>query len=168
MTEKQPNSLSFRFSIPEDGPHLMHWLSEPSILRWFPMIDAREIEDAVRIWISYCRIQATITAEWEGEPCAMANLYVQPYRKLAHTCLFAIIVKEDFRNRGIGGSLLSELIKLAKEKFQIETLHLEVYEGNPAKKLYERFGFKEFGSQKRFIKENGKYIAKILMQKSLN
>lgn len=166
MTDHPPE-LTFRFTKEEDAPHLMQWLSEPTILRWFPMIDAREIEDAVRIWISYSRLQANITAEWNGVPCGMANLYIQPYKKLAHNCLFAIIVKEEHRGKGVGGALLAELIKLAKEKFHIEVLHLEVYEGNPAKKLYERFGFVEFGSQKRFIKESGKYIAKILMQKSL-
>jgi RimJ/RimL family protein N-acetyltransferase len=159
--------LTFRLTRMEDAPFLTKWLSEPDILRWFPMIDAREIEDAVRIWISYSRIEASITAEWDGQPCAMANLYIQPYRKLAHTCLFAIIVKEEMRGKGIGKALLEYIMQHAKTRFHIEILHLEVYEGNPAKRLYERAGFTEFGCQTRFIKEDGKYIGKIFMQKKL-
>jgi GNAT superfamily N-acetyltransferase len=161
------NSQTFRFTSPEDAPYLHEWLNEPSILRWFPMYDAKEIEDAVRIWVSYARIHAGLTVEWEGKPCGFANLYIQPFRKLAHTCLFSIIVQKQMRGKGIGKSLLEELMKLAKMKFHIEILHLEVYEGNPAKKLYERLGFVEFGCHKKSIKEEQGYLDKHFMQKPL-
>ncbi|HSX04724.1 MAG TPA: GNAT family protein, partial [Rhabdochlamydiaceae bacterium] len=59
------------------------------------------------------------------------------------------------------------LMKLAKEKFNIELLHLEVYEHNPAVRLYKRLGFKEFGIQRHFIKEDDKYVGKIYMQRNL-
>ena len=164
---QKKSPLTFRFTGAEDAPHLAQWLMEPSILRWFPMYDAKEIDDSVRIWISYSRIHAGLTAEWDGKPCGLANLYIQPFRKLAHTCLFSIIVHKEFRGKGVGRQLIEELMKLAKTKFHIEILHLEVYEGNPAKKLYERLGFKEFGCQTRFIKEEQNYLAKIFMQKPL-
>jgi putative acetyltransferase len=159
--------LHVRLTAPEDAPHLDAWLNDPTILCWFPMFDQREIEDAVRIWVGYSKIEAGLTVEYEGAPCGMANLYIQPYEKLAHTCLFSIIVKGDMRGRGIGGVLLDNLIKHAKEKFKIEILHLEVYEGNPAIHLYERKGFKLFGRQSHFIKEEGKYTAKLFMQRDL-
>ncbi|HEY2811623.1 MAG TPA: GNAT family N-acetyltransferase [Rhabdochlamydiaceae bacterium] len=167
MNEKHKDPLTFRLSSLEDGHYLARWLSEPSILRWFPMYDAREIDDAVRIWLSYSRIHACLTADWEGKPCGLANLYIQPFKKLAHTSLFSIIVQKEFRNKGIGARLLEELMKLAKRKFHIEILHLEVYEGNPAKKLYERMGFVEFGYQTHFIKEETGYLGKFFMQKVL-
>lgn len=159
--------LDFRLTMPEDAPFLQKWLTDPKILHWFPMLDAREIEDAVRIWIGYSKISAGLTALWDSEPCGMANLYISPYKKLRHTCLFSIIVKEEMRGKGVGKQLVERLILHAKVKFNIEILHLEVYEGNPAKRLYERMGFKEFGRQARFIKEEGKYIPKIFMQRTL-
>lgn len=159
--------LTFRLTKEEDAPHLLQWLSDPKVIRWFPMYDAREIEDAVRIWVGYSRIESGLTALWDGVPCGMANLYIQPYKKQAHTCLFSIIVKEDMRGKGVGKGLMEHLMKHAKEKFKIEILHLEVYDGNPAKHLYERLGFKEFGRQDHFIKEDGKYTAKVLMQVQL-
>jgi len=165
--QESASSLTYRITQPEDAPLLSNWLTDPKILQWFPMCDAREIEDAVRIWVGYCKIGSAITALMQGEPCGMANLYIQPYKKQAHTCLFSIIVKEELRGRGIGAQLLEYLMQYAKEKFHIEILHLEVYEGNPAKRLYERLGFKEFGCQTKFIKEEGRYKAKFLMQKYL-
>lgn len=159
--------LSVRTSSADDIPHLSLWLLDPDILCWFPMCDVREIEDAVRIWIGYSRIDAAISVDLDGKPCAMANLYIQPYQKLKHTCLLSIIVREEMRGKGVGKFALEHLQKRAKEKFQIEILHLEVYEGNPAIHLYERMGFERYGQQTHFIKENGKYRGKILMQKYL-
>ena len=165
--QQNSSHLTFRLTNQDDAPPLLQWLSDPKVLQWFPMYDAREIEDAVRIWVGYSRIEAGVTALWDGVPCGMANLYIQPYKKQAHTCLFSIIVKENMRGKGVGKGLLEHLMKHAKDRFKIEILHLEVYDGNPAKHLYERLGFKEFGRQSRFIKEDGKYTAKIFMQRKL-
>lgn len=161
------SKISFRPTQMEDAPLLKQWLSDPKILQWFPMTDEKEIDDAVRIWIGYSRIGAGLTALSNGDPCGFANLYIQPYGKCKHTCLFSIIVEEKMRGQGIGKALLDGLIQLAKEQFALEILHLEVYEGNPAEKLYQKMGFVRFGRQAHFIKENGKYNAKILMQKKL-
>ena len=103
----------------------------------------------------------------DGKPVGAALLYIQPYKKLAHQCLFSIIIDEVYRGKGIGTELLQALMKLGKEKFHLELLHLEVYEGNPAIGLYRKLGFTEFGGQKHFIKDKNEYIGKILMQKKL-
>ena len=160
--------IEIRPAVPEEGVYLNRWLTDPSILRWFPMSDAREIDDAVRIWMGYSKFQACFTAYEDGVPVGMSTLYLQPYQKFAHQCLFAIIVDDKHRNKGIGKALMEHMINAAKNQFKIEILHLEVYEGNPAIRLYERFGFKEFGRQPKFIKIDGEYIDKIMMQKELH
>lgn len=162
------SAISIRQSEDADQDCLVNWLSQAGALKWFPLNDSREIEDAARIWLSYTKLGAVITALYEDVPCGIANLYIQPFKKLSHQCLFAIIVDEAYRGKGVGTKLLENLIELAKTKFAIEILHLEVYEGNPAIRLYEKFGFIEYGKQKHFVKEDGKYLTKILMQKRLN
>ncbi len=161
------NEVTIRNAIDSDEQSLVHWLSQKDVAKWFPLADRREVEDAARIWCSYSKMNAVLTALWNGEPCGIANLYIQPFKKLAHQCLFAIIVAEQYRGKGVGTKLLGSLIDLAKKQFSIEILHLEVYEGNPAISLYEKFGFKEYGQQKRFVKEDGQYLTKIFMQKRL-
>jgi putative acetyltransferase len=160
-------SLTIRLAVDSDQKYLVDWLLQPGVLEWFPLADLREVEDAARIWVGYNKYGAVLTALWDSVPCGIANLYLQPYKKLAHQCLFAVIVDEKFRGKGIGTKLLRELMALAKERFHIELLHLEVYAGNPAIRLYERFGFEVYGKQRHFVKENGKYLDKILMQKNL-
>lgn len=160
-------TLEVRPSQMEEGEVLKKWLNDPVILRWFPMHDMREIDDAVRIWMSYTRFEASFTAVLDGIPVGMGILYIQPYQKFSHQCLFAIVVDEKYRNQGIGKNLLEKMIEAAKHKFNIEILHLEVYEGNPAFRLYERMGFKEYGRHPRFIKLEDGYLDKIMMQKAL-
>ena len=159
--------IEIRPANPEEGTYLSKWLTDPAILRWFPMSDAREIDDSVRIWMGYCKIQACFTAYENGTAVGMSILYIQPYQKFAHQCLFAIIVDEKHRNKGVGKALMEHMINAAKNQFNIEILHLEVYAGNPAIRLYERMGFKEFGRQPKFIKMDGEYIDKVMMQKEL-
>ena len=156
-----------RFAEESDFQLLVQWLGQPGVLRWFPLHDQREIEDASRIWMGNSLHHAVLTALLDGVPCGIATLYLQPYRKLAHQCLFAIIVDEAYRSRGVGTKLLTDLMALGKERFQLELLHLEVYDGNPALRLYQRLGFEEYGFQRHFIKQNGEYMGKRLMQKKL-
>ncbi len=159
--------VTLREATESDQRYLVEWLLQPGVLAGFPLADTREVEDAARIWLSYSAQGAVITALWDGLPCGIANLYLQPYQKLSHQCLFAIIVDEKYRGKGIGTKLIRELMRLGKEKFHLEMLHLEVYEGNPAEKLYEKLGFRKYGVQRHFMKSDGKYTNKILMQRNL-
>jgi len=160
--------ISVRITEEADQTYLIEWLQQPDVLQWFPLANLREIEDAVRIWMSYREQKAVLTALWDGVPCGSAVLYLHPFRKLAHQSLFAILVDEKYRGKGVGRRLLTELERVAKEERGIELLHLEVYEGNPAVHLYLKMGFTPYGKQRRFIKEpDGRYLDKIMMQKSL-
>lgn len=163
--------LTIRFAEESDQKFLIEWLLQPGVLEGFPLTDLREIEDAARIWVGYSKYNAVLTALWDGTPCGIAVLYIQPYQKLAHQCLFAIIVDENYRSKGVGAKLMEDLMALGKERFKLEFMHLEVYEGNRAINLYRRLGFKEYGFQRHFIKEQKdgetRYIGKILMQKYL-
>lgn len=165
--KKTPPGLEVRYTDSGDSKYLKEWLLEADTGRWFPMEDEVEVDDAVMRWIAFYRYKCSLTISKEGIPCGIATLYLQPYRKLAHQCEFGIIVGEKFRNQGIGSYLLSSIMHLAKDKFKIELIHLQVYENNPAINLYTRFGFKEFGRQNSWIKEKDRYAARVFMERFL-
>lgn len=168
MNKKANSEISVRFTELSDGKPLREWLHEPGVLRWFPMYDEVEIDDAVQRWIGFSRYRCSLTATIDGKPVGLATLYLQPYRKLAHQCEFGIIVDPEMRNQGVGTRLIQELEKLAKETFKIELIHLQVYESNPAKRLYSRMGYKEFGNQSRWIKEiDGTFVGRTFMEKNI-
>lgn len=76
-----------------------------------------------------------------------------------------IAVLPDYREKGIGSALLSELISAAEAKGAF-SLHLEVRESNnAAKRLYEKFGFVIDGKRKNYYRRPTEDA--ILMTKSL-
>lgn len=168
QSQKQvPSGVEVRYTEAGDNKHLKEWLMEPETQCWFPMLDEVEIDDAVMRWIAFYRYKCSLTAMKDGKPCGIGTLYLQPYRKLAHQCEFGIILGKDYRGLGIGSYLMSSLMHLAKEKFKIELLHLQVYAGNPAIDFYKRFGFSEFGRQNSWIKEADGYYGRVFMERFL-
>ena len=165
--EQVPSGVEIRYTEPEDAKYLKEWLMDPSIRCWFPMEDEVETDDAVVRWIAFYRYKCTLTITKDGVPCGIATLYLQPYCKLAHQCEFGIIIGTGYRNMGIGSYLMSSLMHLAKEKFKIQLLHLQVYAENPAINFYKRFGFKEFGRQNSWIKETDRYVGRVFMERFL-
>ena len=74
-----------------------------------------------------------------------------------------IVVRKDFRKKGLGNERLTELIKLAKENGK-EKITLEVNNTNLAAiKLYEKNGFKNVGFRKKYY--NNTYDANIMTLK---
>jgi RimJ/RimL family protein N-acetyltransferase len=161
-------SIDIRYTEPGDAKALKKWLMNPDVKKWFPMADELEVDDAVNRWIAFYRYRASLTAVYKGEPAGLCTLYLQPYRKLAHQCEFGIIVAPEHRGNKVGSELLNNLMHLAKDKFRIELLHLQVYQDNPAIRLYKRFGFQEFGRQTHWIKEeNNEYTGRVFMERFL-
>jgi len=165
--ETLPDGLEIRYTEEGDGKFLREWLLDPEIGRWFPMDTEQEVDDAVERWVGFYKYKCSLTAVMHGVPCGLATLYLQPYRKLAHQCEFGIIVGGGFRNLSVGSHLLRRLMLMAKEQFKIELLHLQVYAENPAMRLYKRFGFREFGRQTCWIKEEQAYVGRIFMERFL-
>lgn len=155
-------------SVEADMISLRVWMREPGILRWFPMIRDIEVADALHYWKSFFPLGSSITAFVDGEPAGIANIYIQSFPKVRHQALFVIVVGDKWRGKGVGTQLIEHTIRLAKKKFHLKILHLEVYENNPAIRLYERMGFKEYGRHLNSLKEqDGTYRAKIMMEKRL-
>lgn len=66
-----------------------------------------------------------------------------------------VAVLPEYRRRGVGSSLVAEMIKTA-EKLKLEMLTLEVRKSNAAaQKLYKKFGFEILGERKRYYSDNG-------------
>ncbi len=156
-----------RYTTLEDESFLRDWLSRPGILHWFPMSRPEELENAIQCWMGFCRYSCSLTVTVKGKPCAIGTLFLMPYRKVAHHCLFKIIVAPEHQRKGIGTSLLKNLKHLAKTFFRLELMHIEVFDDNPLIYLLQKEGFRLFAEQEKFVKEGGKYFKRRLFEVDL-
>lgn len=162
------NEIEIRFADTSIEKHLFKWFDEPGVLRWFPCQEKKEIEDTVRMLVGFTKWKCALTAYIDNEPVGFAVLFLHAYKKIAHQCLFGMIVDQDHRNKGVGTQLLLHLMELGRKNFRLEVLYLEVFEGNPAISLYRRLGFNEVGYHKYWLREDdGKFRSKIVMEKHL-
>ena len=76
--------------------------------------------------------------------------------------LWGMYVRPDARNIGVGRQLVEAVIDSARR--HVELLQLSVVSDNePARRLYARLGFVEYGVEKNSLKQNGRYYDEILM-----
>lgn len=86
-----------------------------------------------------------------------------------HVGTFGITVTKKFRNKGVGALLMELILREAiKHLPQLKIIELEVFANNDvAKKLYQGFGFKEFGILPEGLRFRDKLVDAILMYKKL-
>ncbi|SRR5581483_78225 len=161
---EEPPGLDIRYTYVTDTPYLRQWLEIPSVQQWFPVSEEREIADCVQCWIGFSKYSASITATLNGTPCGIGTLFLMPYRKVAHHCLFKLIVDPKYQGKGVGTALLRNLKHLAKNYFHLEIIHIEVFEGNPFIHLLLKHGFQEYTRQEKFVKDDHGYHARILFE----
>ena len=160
-------NYDIRYTEEGDLSFLSQWVKNPSVLRWFPMSTEAEIDEALRCWIGFYRFRCSLTATSEGKPCAIATLFLMPYRKVAHHCLMKIAVDPTMHKKGIGSDLIKNIKHLAKNYFRLESVQVEVFEGNPLISLLERQGFSQVIRQEHYVKGPEGYLARILLEASL-
>lgn len=110
-----------------------------------------------------------ITAFLENE--VVGNLSVarlQSFMKYCHRASIGISIQNQYCNMGLGRTMIDYAVKQAKAN-GFEQLELGVFEDNDeAIRLYEKFGFRQYGIQPRAFKlKNGTYRDELIMVKLL-
>lgn len=103
-----------------------------------------------------------------GELVGIAGFFVREGEKQAHKgVLVGMYVRPRARNAGVGGRLVAAVIDHARR--HVEVLQLSVVAGNaPARRLYARLGFVEYGVERNALKHNGCYWDEMLMAQALS
>jgi ribosomal protein S18 acetylase RimI-like enzyme len=128
-----------------------------------------EIEDAQPLsWFS-ARLGSSeiLGAFYDARLVATASFAIQQGQKKAHKgTLWGMYVRPDARRTGIGRRLVEAIIDLARQR--VELIQLTVVRDNEqARRLYTSLGFREYGVEKKALKQDGRYYDEVLMAKDL-
>jgi GNAT superfamily N-acetyltransferase len=150
-----------RYTQVDDEKFLFEVLSDKKINRWFPVSNKAEIRPFVRNWIGFHKFRSSLTATVKDIPCGIGTLFLMPYKKICHQCFFYLVVDSNHQNKGIGKSLVKNLINLSKNYFNHEQLYVEIFEGCVIEKLLIALDFKKFVEQKGYVMEGQIYKSRI-------
>ena len=153
-------SFDIRYSELEDLAYLQEWFSEPSSCDEYPFgFDERE--DALKNWVGFSRFKASLTGIVDNRPCGIATLFLMPYKKVMHQCSFYCMVDPQHRRKGVGLSLIRNILHLAKNRFRLEGVYAEVFQPMP---ILEKLDFHLFARQENYIKIDGCFRPRLLLE----
>jgi ribosomal protein S18 acetylase RimI-like enzyme len=166
MNQAVTASLTIRQLGPADAP--AYRSLRLAGLRAFPHAFRPDYEEALAQPVSWAAKRLAKEGEYwfgafDGELLAGAIcLRTQDGKKIRHSAsLNALVVDPERQARGIGGALVAHLIGFARSLGYIRQLTLTVHEGNTrAERLYDAFGFRQFGLEPDAFLHDGRYYAK--------
>ena len=108
-----------------------------------------------------------IWAMIDGQIIGNADIKVGRVRE-EHIGTIGLMVDSDFRGNGLGEYLIRKVLGEGK-KMGLKIAKLDVFSDNiPARKLYEKVGFIEYGKLKDGFFRKGKFSDKIEMYKNIS
>jgi ribosomal protein S18 acetylase RimI-like enzyme len=137
-------------------------------LRAFPNAFRPDYEEALAQPLAWAE-QRLATADdtffgaFDGEALVGSIcLRLQEGRKNRHSAeLKALVVDPQRQRQGIGGALVAHLLAHARALGHVRQLTLTVIDGNVrAERLYDAFGFRQFGLEPDAFLHDGRYYAK--------
>lgn len=145
VTLTDDTEVVLRLMKSEDKPKLLKFLSglprEDRLFLKYDVTDPRFID----IWLSECDNERafTILAERDGEIIGEANLHRSRYAWAKHVGEIRLLVSPDFRRRGLGTILSSEVfhqcLRLGLDKIQVLVMSNQI----GALKAFKKLGFKK-------------------------
>jgi ribosomal protein S18 acetylase RimI-like enzyme len=136
--------------------------------RKFPDVHRTSYNEAEAQPLAWTENRLSATGEyWFGafdgdELVGAVGLRTQDGEKVRHVAtLIALTVDANRHRQGIGRMLVAHLLDCARSLRFVQQVQLTVNDGNErAERLYDAFGFRQFGLERQAILDNGKYFAK--------
>jgi RimJ/RimL family protein N-acetyltransferase len=132
--------------------------------RYLALLEAPELE-AVREFVrdNIRKDHPQFVALVDGSVVGWCDIVPKAWPSLRHSGILGMGVIQGFRGQGIGGALIAVALEAAKRK-GLTRIELTVRTDNePARKLYEKFGFVHEGRLLRHLLIDGEYRDSDLM-----
>lgn len=155
--------FDIRYTTLEDLTYLQEWFKDPVSCDDYPF-NFTEKEDSLKNWVGFSKFKASLTGIIDDVPCAIGTLFLMPYRKVAHHCSFYLMVDPNHRRKGVGVAMVRNLLHLARNRFRLESVHVEIFEPSALLPILIQLGFELFVRQENFVKIDGNPRARLLLE----
>jgi RimJ/RimL family protein N-acetyltransferase len=131
--------------------------------------DVAELAESARTRLTSPEESVIFGAFEESTLVGIVGIVREPAKKERHKArIWGMYVKSGVRRTGVGELLLKAAIRQAQEWEGVDQVILSVTEvADDARRLYERNGFRAWGSEPRALGWEGRYVDEIYMTLSL-
>ena len=133
----------------------------PEALRWGTPPYTREV---IERWMQEIKNKIVLVAHFQNKIIGYCMIHGSSRPQYKGIRDFMIYIHQDFQNKGLGSTMTSMAVKLAKDE-GLHRIELEVVTDNKiAVHIYEKTGFKIEGLMKdTFFGDDGKYLDMLVM-----
>ena len=165
--DKQGRRVILRSACEDDAKDLIEYLKKTAKETPFLLREEDEINLAVEDEKGFINMRLEmdkalmLVAYIDGKHVGNCSFSpVGPFKRIAHRCDMAIALYQEYCECGIGSIMLETALRYAKE-VGYEQVELEVVSSNTkAIKLYEKYGFKKYGTKPDNMKySDGSYAS---------
>lgn len=165
--DKQGRKVILRSACEDDAEDLIKYLKETAKETPYLLREEDEINLAVEDEKDFINMRLEmdkalmLVAYIDGKHVGCCSFSpVAPFKRIAHRCDMAIALYQEYCGFGIGSIMLETALRFAKEA-GYEQAELEVVSNNTkAIKLYEKCGFKKYGTKPDSMKySDGSYAS---------
>ncbi|WP_027797805.1 GNAT family N-acetyltransferase [Paraburkholderia acidipaludis] len=163
MQSRIPEGLVVRALRPGDAEAFHTLQSGPSVLRGHAHAPYGSLE-ATREWLEKLVPPAVLIGAWVGETL-VGSVGLSPQKtRRSHVGQIGISVHDDWRRRGIGAHLMTQVLDLADNWLGLRRLELHVFTDNAAAiALYRQCGFEIEACLRGSVLREGVLIDSFLM-----
>lgn len=152
--DKQGRKVILRSACEDDANDLIKYLKKTAKETPYLLREEDEINLAVKDEKGFINMRLEmdkalmLVAYIDGKHVGCCSFSpVAPFKRLAHRCGMSIALYQEYWGCGIGSIMLKTALRYAKE-VGYEQVELEVVSSNTkAIKLYEKYGFKKYGTK---------------------
>ena len=153
--------MDFRKVHPDDAGKIVRLMKEVEKTSPYMMMEGgerRTTPEQFKTFLERIGDSSTILAAEESEEfVGYVMILTESTRKTSHRAYMVIGIREDWRGKGLGKSLIREGIEWAKER-SLTRLELTVVTDNePAIALYRKMGFEIEGTKRQSLYIDGRY-----------
>ncbi|MCG7392322.1 GNAT family N-acetyltransferase [Microvirga sp. ACRRW] len=150
--------LTIRATRPSDCEAIAALASLPGY-RWGTLRMPHQTPEETRKWLESLGANNVSLAAFLNEQIVGHIGLTRLAGRRAHAANIGMGVHDDHRGRGIGSSLLREVLMIADDWLNLNRIELTVYVDNaPAIALYKRNGFEVEGTHRSFAFRGGSFV----------
>lgn len=153
------DQLIIRPIQPDDVENQYALVSDPRVAQMLMQLPSLEFTEA-ETWIQVPKPgNHRLVADLNGRHIGSIHLQQNLRPRLQHSGSLGMMVHPDYWGLGVGSALMAAALDLADNWLNLQRVELEVYTHNdPAKHLYQKFGFEIEGSKRKAVFGDGRYF----------